>query len=816
MAMIILPTTPSRLKSLIPSLTWIASVFGMLIIPVTAQEPPQIPAASPAVAAAGKGLSLARAREDFQPVEYHLTIAEEKVNITGRIVTGMTINGGIPGPTLRFTEDDIAVIHVTNAMTVPTSIHWHGLLVPPEMDGVPFLSFQPIQPGTTFTYRFPIRQTGTYWYHSHSGLQEQRGLFGAIVIQPKQQPLGECEDHVVLLSDWTDQNPKEILRNLRRGSEFFGVQKKTAQSVLGAAKTGKLCEYVQREAMRMPAMDLADVAYDSFLLNGKPEENLSAKPGGSVRLRVIDGSASTFFHLSYAGGPMTIVAADGQPVDPVEMMNPILIGVAETYDVLVNVPKKGACEFRASAHDGSGHSSLWIGSGERKAASNLPMPFVYDTLMGFNWKHAFALTPAGTMGMPDREVDAGKFDKPGMNMPMDMSEIAHGGSMSTSMPMAMEGMNHSGMVHGERTDPPSKPEMDTGVKHNPRKWYDFLLREDAAHSTMLATDSMRSKQRPFSPYSMLRAVGDTSFPKDAPRRDFRLTLDGDMNRYVWTINNKPVNPNTDILIREGEVIRFIMINRTMMHHPMHLHGHFFRVINGQGDRSPLKHTVDVAPMTTTVIEFMANEPGDWFFHCHLLYHMMSGMARVVEYQGFSPTPETAQIRDTIYAESNPWFFYGHADLLSNETQGSITFSDPLNILGLAWEVGWNSTDDAAWEADFTYGRYFNRFTTLFAGIHAEGVGSTRKDERAMVGIRYLLPGNFQSQAWIDHKGEARFMLERELMLTPRLGIFGEVEYDTLEKWSSQAGVSYALTQYLSTTALWDSKYGVGAGLTIKF
>ena len=768
-------------------------------------------------------------------VEYNLNIAQEKVNITGRSVTGITINGGIPGPTLRFTEGDTAEIHVTNSMDVPTTVHWHGLLVPPDMDGVPFVSFPPIKQGTTFTYRFPIRQAGTYWYHSHSGLQEQRGLFGSIVILPRERIHSEDRDHVVVLSDWTDQNPMEILRNLRRGSEFFGVRKGTAQSVLGAAKTGKLGEYFQREAMRMPAMDLADVAYDSFLVNGKPEENLSATPGETVRLRVIDGSASTSFHLSYAGGPMTIVGADGQPVEPVEMMEPILIGVAETYDLLVKVPADGAYEFRATAHDGSGHSSLWIGSGDRKAVRDLPKPFVYDTMMGFNWKNAFALTPAGTMGMPDRDVDAGRFDKPGMNMDMGMDGMSHGGSMN--MPMAIEGMDQSGMDmsdmnHREMKEPsmdhskmkmevkdmPSMPEMDgeTAVKHNPPKWYDFLLREDAAHSPLLATDSMMSKERPFPPYQMLRAVENTSFPQSASRRDFRLTLDGDMSRYVWTINNKPVSPDNDILIREGEVIRFIMINRTMMHHPMHLHGHFFRVINGQGDRSPLKHTVIVEPMTTTVIEFMADEPGDWFFHCHLLYHMMSGMARVVQYQGFTPAPETAEIRDGIYAKSNPWFLYGHADLLSNETQGTITFSDPLNILALGWEAGWAETEGTAWEADLTYGRYFNRFTTLFAGVYAEGVNSTREDERVIAGIRYLLPGNFQSQAWIDDKGEARFMLERELMLTPRLGIFGEVEYDTLEKWSYQAGMSYALTQYLSTTALWDSKYGEGAGLTFRF
>ena len=809
-------------------------------------------------------LLLTAASATAKTVESNLTIAEEEVNITGKPVMGMTINGGIPGPTLRFTDGDTAVMHVTNSMDVPTSVHWHGLLVPPDMDGVPFVTYPPIKPGVTFTYRFPIRQTGTYWYHSHSGLQEQRGVFGSIVILPKEKNHGESRDHVVLLSDWTDKNPMEILRNLRRGSEFFGVEKKTAQSVLGAAKTGKLSEYFQREAMRMPAMDLADVAYDAFLVNGKPEETLSAKPGETIRLRVIDGSASTFFHLSYAGGPVTIVSADGQAVEPLKMMKPILIGIAETYDVLVKVPARGAYEFRATAHDGSGHTSLWIGSGERRPAADLPKPFVYDTMMGFNWKNAFALTPAGTMGMPDREVVAGKFDQPGMNMDMDMSGMSHGdtGSMShgetMKMPMAAEGMDHSemdmsAMDHSEMDqretkkpamdhsgidqsemekpamdhskmkmdgmkDMPSMPEMgkNMGVKHNPPAWYDFFLREDAAQYTRLATDSMMSNERPFAPYAKLRAVKDTSFPKSAPRREFRLTLDGDMNRYVWMINNKPVEPDNDLLIREGEVVRFIMINRTMMHHPMHLHGHFFRVINGQGSRSPLKHTVNVEPMSTTVIEFMADEPGDWFFHCHLLYHMMSGMARVVEYEGFTPDQETQAVRDEIYAETNPWFFYGHADLLSNETQGMITFSDPLNILAMKWEAGWDGVDGTAWEGDLTYGRYINRFTTVFAGVYAEGVNSNREDEHLIAGIRYLLPGNFAAQAWIDDEGEARFMIDRELMLTPRLGIFGEVEYDTQENWSYQAGMSYALTQYISATALWDSDYGVGAGFTIRF
>ncbi len=782
-------------------------------------------------------------------VEYNLTIAKEQVNITGKSVEAMTINSGIPGPVLRFTEGDSAVIHVHNAMDVSSSIHWHGLLLPNDMDGVPSVTFPGIAPGTTFTYRFPIRQSGTYWYHSHTMLQEQKGVYGSIVILPKSG--GVDPGHVVMLSDWTNKNPMEILRNLRRGSEFPGIEKHTAQSVLGAMKTGKLGAYFAREAMRMPAMDMADVAYDAFLTNGKPENQLAAKPGQTVRLRVIDGSASTFFHLTYAGGPITIVAADGQAVEPLKMKVPLLMGIAETYDVLASVPASGAYELRATAHDGSGHTSLWIGSGEKHPVADLPKPFVYDTMMGFNAKNAFSLTPAGTMGMPNREVDAGKFDKPGMNMDMgemDMGEpkkmkMAMEGKDHDSMAgMDMSGMDHSKMDHSAmKTDDDMKGMdhstmkmdgdmkgmdhsgmagmhgmQDMGVKHNPPKWYDFLLREDAASAPLLATDGMMSKERPFAPYKKLRAVKNTSYPANAPRREFRLTLDGDMNRYVWMINNKPIQPGDDIHIREGEVVRFIMINRTMMHHPMHLHGHFFRVINGQGSRSPLKHTVDVEPMSTTVIEFMADEPGDWFFHCHLLYHMMSGMARIVEYENFSPAPETAAVRDEIYKEANPWFFYGYADVLSNQTQGAITLSNPLNILSLEWEAGWKNTDGTDWEGDLTYGRYFNRFTTAFAGIYAEGNDFDSDKERAIFGISYLLPGNFMSRAWVDSDGGARIILDRELMLTPRLSIFGEVEYDTHDKWSSQVGLGYILTQYISATALWDSDYGVGAGLTIRF
>ena len=318
-------------------------------------------------------------------IEYYLTIENQMVNLTGKPVNAMTINGKIPGPILRFREGDTAHIKVHNKMSVETSIHWHGILVPPHMDGVPFISFPPIQPGSTFVYEFPIRQSGTYWYRSHTGLQEQSGIYGAIVINPEHAHLNAGQEHVLVFSDWTDEDPHRVLRTLKRGSEWYAIEKGSGQSLLGAARMGFLGDYFSRELQRMPAMDIADVAYDRFLANGKPEFSLPAKPGETLRLRIIDGSATTFFHLEYAGGSMRIIAADGQDVKPFELRR-FLIGVAETYDVIIKVPDEGAYEFRATSHDGSGFATVWIGSGKKYPASDVPRPNLYHDMEPLGYK----------------------------------------------------------------------------------------------------------------------------------------------------------------------------------------------------------------------------------------------------------------------------------------------------------------------------------------------------------------------------------------------------------------------------------------------
>jgi hypothetical protein len=754
-------------------------------------------------------------------VEYDLTIAQEEVNITGKPTWGMTINGGIPGPALRFKEGDTARIRVHNQMQEDTSIHWHGVLVPPNMDGVPYLSFPPIKPGATFTYEFPIRQTGTYWYHSHTRLQEQRGHKGGIVIEPREGERHRADrDQVVVLSDWTDEKPHEVLRTLKRGSDWYEIAKGSGHSILGAARLGMLGDYFKSELLRMPVMDISDVAYDNFLANGRPEISLPAAPGEIVRLRIIDGSSGSFFHLEFAGGPMTIISADGQEVKPVKQKR-LLIAIAETYDVLIRVPPGGAYELRATAHDGSGFASVWIGAGKRHPAPDVPRPNLYAMMEKVTMKKVFALTPQGSMGMPDRAVEAGKFDRPGM-MDMDMHQHVHEKhEMDIHEKHNMEGMkhmpDHPGMHMKEEQEKPAPQSTAQDIlppRGGKRFAYNFrLLATDVSASKDLAVDGM-DPRRPWPPYDQLRATKPTAFSKGKPVREIRLTLDGDMDRFVWFINNQPLAESDMIRIREGEVVRFIMINRTMMHHPMHLHGHFFRVLNGQGDYSPLKHTVDVAPMSTTVIEFDANEVGDWFFHCHVLYHMESGMARVVHYEGFTLDPQLAHVRHKL--NHDPWNAWGQVDALSNMTQGFLIVSNTRNIFTASWEAGWQKVDGPEWETIFTWDRYINRFFTLFAGADLLWEKDNLENARGVFGFRYLLPLLIESRVWVDTEGGARFNLGRSFHLTPRLALYGHGEYDTHKQWEIHAGVTYLIGKNASLIGQWHSDYGWGGGLRIRF
>ncbi len=659
-------------------------------------------------------------------VKYDLTVAKTKIYVGNESRAEITINGTSPGPVLKFVEGDDALIHVHNELSVPTSIHWHGMLVPNDMDGVPYLTNLPIPPHESYTYKFLIRQSGTYWYHSHFGLQEQEGVIGAIVIAKKNEKIDDG-DHVIVLSDWTHECPSEIMRTLKRGSDWYSIEKGTAQSLVGAIRAGRLWDYFRRELLRMPPMDISDVAYDAFLANGRRVLRIAARPGQTMHLRFVNAASMTYFNLQFAGGRMKIVAADGQDVEPFDRQS-FLMAVGETYDVLIRVPAKGAYELRATAQDGTGFASIWIGQGSLHTAPNMPTPDLYRAMGNLTWRRVFALTPQGTMGM---------------NM--------------TLMPMT---------EHKE-------------------------------------------------PYDELRSLHPTNFASSTQVQTIRLTLDGDMKRYVWLMNNHQLSPRDEIKIKKGYIARVMLINRTMMHHPMHLHGHFFRVLNGQGDYDPLKHTIDVPPMSTVVIEFQADATGDWFFHCHFLYHMESGMMRVVHYEGYQPDPKVEAVRSQLYHD--PWYAWGEANVLSQMTDGFLTTSNTRNILTAEWEAGWNNVPNTEWESILTYGRYVNRFLTVFTGADILRMGENPSQiGRGIAGLSYLLPLNFESRAWVDSQGGARFYLDKSITLTPRLALMLEGEYDTHDLWYGKVRMDYLLSKSFSGEVEWASDYEWGAGFGWRF
>lgn len=676
---------------------------------------------------------------------YTLDIAETTLSPAGRSVPALTINGTVPGPTLRFRVGDVARIVVRNRLAADeASLHWHGLLLPNLEDGVPHLNTPPIPAGTERTFEFLLTHAGTYWYHSHTGLQKQRGVYGSIVVEPApgSPPRADLpridRDHVVVLSDWTNEDPDAIMRSLLRGSDWFAIRKNTAQSLLGANRSGHLRDFLKRERARMLPMDLSDVAYDAFLLNGQPVSRLPARPGETIRLRVINAAGSTYFYLSSAAGPLTIIAADGMDVAPIKQ-NRLLIGMAETYDVLVTIPLSPAAaawEIRATAQDNSGHASLLLGD---PAASAQPAP-VPGPLTIYNMDAALSVILA---------------------------------------------------QHDE-----------TG---------------DITDAAALAAEV----DRPLPPYVRLRSATPTTLPAAAPRRSVTLKLTGDMTRYLWSLDDRTMDEESTIAVKKGEVLRLVLVNNTMMHHPMHLHGHFFRLLipdAGDPAYAPLKHTVDVPPMSRRTIEFLASEDRDWLFHCHLLYHMMAGMARVVSYSeppSSSTSTSTAVQAPNLGEHAKPHTYaWLDVTLQSHLSTGHGTVQTGRDNLNLSWETGWARVDDTGFEIDATYSRYFNPRWTAFAGLRAANLTATRHS--AIAGATYRLPYLVDFTTTLQSNGDARFSLAKNLPLTARLGLQLHVEYDTALRFASTVTLAYTVSKTISFVASHDGDYGLGAGVAVRF
>lgn len=738
--------------------------------------------------------------ENLPVHEYTLTIKEEIVNKASKSVVGMTVNGSIPGPTLEFTEGEYAIIYVKNEMDVETSIHWHGILLPNFYDGVPYLSTPPIKPRTTFKYEFALKQSGTYWYHSHTKLQEQSGVFGSLLIHPKTETFDYDKELVLMLSDWTNEKPHNVLRNLKRGNEWYQMKKGTSTPLNRVVQRGAFGAQLNFWKQRMEGADIADIYYPAFLINGQESiEYPEFKAGEKVRLRVINGSASSQFWITIGGDKPELVSADGKDVIPVPL-NKTFIGVAETYDFIVTIPQTGKMEFQIMAQDGSGTASAYLGQGDILKAMDLPRPDKIEMMQ----QMAKMKMKMGAHALKFQPKKDERFEmKEEYGMQMD-------GVKMTANEMKMD---HSKMDHSEM-----EMKNDSITMNHSKK-------DDTSKNMDMGDMQMFSEYN----YDYLRSAEKTTYSKDLPIKNILLNLTGNMNRYIWSMNGVPLSESDEIKINYGEVTRMTFNNLTMMHHPMHLHGHFFRVINKNGEYSPLKHTVNVPPMQQITIEFKGNEYGDWFFHCHILYHMMSGMSRIISYD----TPRDPRMEDFPVAklihEADMFYNWSMLDVASHMTEFNFVSSNLRNQFNIMAEYGWNQN----LEAEVTYERYLHDYLTVFGGVNIENEIEDSLDETsttAVLGLRFLTPYLFSLDVRIDNELRPQVGLSREILIFPRTVIFGSFEYqadfgwindlpvgDTFVKevvWST--GIEYYLSRNFSLMASYDNRFGTGGGLSLRF
>lgn len=614
---------------------------------------------------------------------------------------------------------------------------------------LPYLTTRPVKAGQTHLFKFPIIQNGTYWYHSHTKLQEQKGMYGALVFYKRKEP--GMKEYTTVLSDWSDMKAQEIDRSLHNQTDWFGIRKNTIQSYTEAIKQGYLKTKIGNEWKRMNAMDVSDIAYDRLLNNGKPvTEQPQFKSGAKVRLRIVNGSSSTYFWLTYAGGKITVVANDGEDVEPVEV-DRLIIAVAETYDVIVTIPKDKSYEFLATAEDRTKSTSLWLSAGMKMKATPLPKLKYFEGMKMMN-------------GMMKMNGDMKQMDGMEMsNQVMDMNTVMYPEITGDAMPAGdnkIEDKSKSNDMAGMKIDDKSKSSDVVGM--------DMSSNSNSAIVTLN--------------YGMLRSPKNTTLPA-GPTKVLNFELTGNMNRYVWSINNKTVSEADKILIKKGENVRIIMYNNTMMRHPMHLHGHFFRLLNGQGEHSPLKNTLDIMPMEVDTIEFAATESGDWFFHCHILYHMMSGMGRIFEYENSPPNPEvedTKMAMRMVAMDDRMFHPMARIGLESNGSDGVVMYANTRWQASTLWHLGMKR--EHGYESETMIGRYLGKMQWLYPYVgfdyHYKKEGGPKNifgnedknlfgqisnklnRKTAVAGLAYTLPMLTTADARIDGNGKLRFPVKQ--------------------------------------------------------
>ena len=541
--------------------------------------------------------------------DFSLEIAETPVNFTGVTRPAVTINGGIPGPLLRWKEGTTVTLRVANRLRTPTSIHWHGIIVPFHMDGVPGISFDGIAPGETFIYQFKVRQSGTYWYHSHNRFQEQVGHYGALVIEPAAPDRNPTDrDYVIMLNDWTDEDPEHIYAKLKKQSDYYNFAKPTAGDFLRDVSSKGLSQALALRKMwnemRMNPTDLSDVSgYTyTYLMNGAtPAGNWSGsfRPGEKIRLRFINGSSSTIFDVRIPGLKMTVISTDGQDVEPVSI-DEFRISVAETYDVIVEPQDERAYTVFAQSIDRTGYAR---GTLAPRPSMEADVP---------------AMDPRPWLSMEDMMGAMAMGEMPGMPGSGDTMKASATGSHD-----AMAGMHHGAMPGMAMGGAPevrhARTEYSPGVD---------------MHVDMPRTNlddpgiGLRDNGRRVLTYADLHTLGGSEDMRE-PGREIELHLTGNMERFMWSFDGVKFSDAKPVHFNSGERLRIVLVNDTMMNHPIHLHGMFSELENPQGEFQVRKHTINVQPAQRITYAVTADNPGRWAYHCHLLYHMEAGMFREV-------------------------------------------------------------------------------------------------------------------------------------------------------------------------------------------
>lgn len=732
-------------------------------------------------------------------VRYDLYVRDTIVNYTGTNKHAIAVNGSIPMPTLYFTEGDTAEIYLHNELNTETSLHWHGVFLPNRFDGVPNLTTAPIPPGTTHLYKFAVVQNGTYWYHSHSTFQEQLGMNGALIFRKREE--APMKEYTLVLSEWTDEKPHEIQRRLRTANDWYAIEKGSTQSYAEAISKGYFSTKIINEWKRMKAMDVSDIYYDRFLANGKPEnEAPEFKAGDKVKLHIVNAGTSTYFWLQFAGGKLTVVGNDGNDVEPVQA-DRLMIAVAETYDVVVTIPKNMSYEFRATSEDRTKAASLWLGSGMKMKAPVLPHLKYFE----------------------------------GMKMMNDMMKM-NGDMKDMGMNMSLQQMDMNNVMYPEITGYGKKDVMGEMKEIKVDEMHQHDMNDmQKVDSVETKTHNMPGMDMPPSGdivtlnYAMLRSTVKTTLP-DAPTKELHFVLEGNMNRYIWTINNKTVNESDRILIKKGENVRIILTNNSMMRHPMHLHGHDYRVLNGQGDYAPLKNVVDIMPMETDTLVFAATESGDWFFHCHILYHMMAGMSRVFTYENSPVNPELPDREKAKreFRKDNRMFLpMASVGLESNGSDGIFKVEGTRFELQGLWHLG--LTPEKGREVELNFGRYLGKMQWLFPYVgfdyhyakvgdkiekNAFGQVSNKNNRKTFVaGVQYTLPMLLVADARVDLDGKFLFQIGREDVPISRYLRFN-FEVNTDKEYT--LGLKYILRKWFALSTHYDSDMGWGAGVTVIY